>query len=185
MKILLLDLETTGLEEGEGHVPIEVAARVLEPGKPPKELGRFHSLIRPSVGGMASADTFALKMHESSGLLNAVTAPGVLYVEDVEIRLLDFIRRFAPDVKEKLVLMGNSIHFDRRFIKAWMPKLHSRLHYQMLDVTSVAIFQQLFGNDSPCGEWKKERAHTAEADVDETWKEAELYAVNMGLKKEG
>jgi oligoribonuclease len=181
MKILLLDKETTGLEEGDGHVPIEVAARVIEPGKPPRELGRFHSLIKPLLGAMANANSFAVDMHKSSGLLDAVTADGVPHLEDVEKALMAFVTDFVPDDKEKLVLMGNSIHFDRRFIKKYMPKLHKRLHYHMLDVTSISIFQQLFGVEEPWGEWEKKKAHTADADLDETWYEAELYARNLGL----
>lgn len=181
MKILLLDKETTGLEEGEGHVPIEVAARIVEPGKPPKELGRFHSLIKPLLGAMAKANSFAVDMHKSSGLLDAVTADGVPHLEEVEKALMAFITDYVPDDKEKLVLMGNSIHFDRRFIKKYMPKVHKRLHYHMLDVTSVSIFQQLFGVEEPWGDWEKKKAHTADADLDETWHEAEIYARSLGL----
>jgi oligoribonuclease len=181
MKILLLDKETTGLEEGDGHVPIEVAARVIEPGPRPKVLGRIHSLIKPLLGAMADANEFALNMHRKSGLLEAVTADGVPHLEEVEKALLAFITDFVPDEKEKLILMGNSIHFDRRFIKKYMPRLHKRLHYHMLDVTSVSIFMQLFGVAEPWGDWEKKKAHTADADLDETWHEAKIYARRLGL----
>jgi oligoribonuclease len=181
-KILLLDKETTGLEEGDGHVPIEVAARLIEPGKPPTVLGRIHSLIKPGFGSMAKASSFAIEMHKSSGLLDKVMADGTPHVEEVEKAMLGFIADFVEDEKEKLVLMGNSIHFDRRFIKKYMPKLHKRLHYHMLDVTSVSIFMQLFGVEEPWGDWEKKKAHTAEADLDETWFEAELYAKKLGLR---
>jgi oligoribonuclease len=180
MKLLLLDKETTGLEEA-GHVPIEVAARIIEPGKRPKVLGRIHSLIKPALGAMSVADSFALNMHRTSGLLDAVTADGVPHLEEVEKALMAFITDFVPDEKEKLILMGNSIHFDRRFIKKYMPGLHKRLHYHMLDVTSVSIFMQLWGVEEPWGDWEKKKAHTAEADLDETWHEAEIYARSLGL----
>lgn len=178
MKFLLLDKETTGLEEAAGHVPIEVAARMYEPG--PVLLGRIHMLIKPLLGAAARASPYAMKMHEESKLFERAMAEGV-DLREVEKQLLKFISDFTDDDKEKVVLAGNSIHFDRRFIKRYMPELHVRLHYHMLDITSVSLFQQFFGVEEPWGDWEKKKAHTAEADLDETMEEAELYARNLGL----
>ena len=35
------------------------------------------------------------------------------------------------------MLAGNSIHQDRRFIRRYMPKLDMRLHYRMVDVSTI------------------------------------------------
>lgn len=183
MKILFLDFETTGLEEGAGHVPIEVAARLVTPGVDdagPHELGRTSALIRPLFGAAARADSYAMAMHKDSRLFERAQESGV-EVRTAEKLLLALIAEYADDEKEKVVLAGNSIHFDRRFVKKYMPELHNRLHYHMLDITAVSIFQQLFGIGEPWGDWKKKKAHTADADLDETWQEAEIYARNLGL----
>ena len=179
MHVLLLDKETTGLEEGDGHVPIEVAARLIEPGSL-KEKGRFHALIKPALGAMSHASTFAVDMHKSSGLLERAVNDG-RHLEDVDRELLTFIDDHCLK-GDAVHLMGNSVHFDARFIKRWMPLVHKRLHYRIIDVTSVCLFQELFTGKSPM-DWEKKKAHTAEADLDETWHEAETYAARLGLTK--
>lgn len=177
MKALLLDLETTGLDERR-HVPIEVAARVLEPGSPPRETGRFHSLIRPGLTAMADISEPARAMHLASGLLDRVTAGDAPFVYVVDEQLTAFVNEHAGD--DVVHLMGNSVHFDARFIRVHMPCLHARLHYRIIDVTSVCLFQELFTGTSPM-DWEKDKAHTADADLDETWHEASVYAQRLKL----
>ena len=39
-----------------------------------------------------------------------------------------------------VVLAGNSIHQDRRFIRRQMPELEERLHYRMLDISAWKVY---------------------------------------------
>ncbi len=56
----------------------------------------------------------------------------------VENELLAFIaEHFADDVP--VLLAGNSIHQDRRFIINEWPRLDARLHYRMLDVSAWKV----------------------------------------------
>ena len=47
-----------------------------------------------------------------------------------------FIDAHVPG-SERPVLAGNSIHQDRRFIRRYMPALEKRLHYRMVDVSTI------------------------------------------------
>ena len=49
----------------------------------------------------------------------------------------EFFRVFTQVVKDRPVLAGNSIHLDRRFIRRYMPQLDTRLHYRMVDVSTI------------------------------------------------
>ncbi len=40
----------------------------------------------------------------------------------------------------EVILAGNSIHQDRKFIERWMPRLNELLHYRMLDVSAWKVY---------------------------------------------
>lgn len=56
-------------------------------------------------------------------------------VENELIALLD--EHFAPD--EPVLLAGNSVHQDRKFIENEWSRFNARLHYRMLDVTAWKV----------------------------------------------
>ena len=56
----------------------------------------------------------------------------------VENELLDFIDEHVG-VEGKVLLAGNSIHQDRKFIANEWPRLDARLHYRMLDVSAWKV----------------------------------------------
>lgn len=60
--------------------------------------------------------------------------------EQVEAELVQLLAEQFGD--EQVVLAGNSIYNDRNFIKQWWPTLDSKMHYRMLDVSSLKVFMQ-------------------------------------------
>ncbi len=72
---------------------------------------------------------------------------------------------------ERAILAGNSIYNDRLFIKQWMPKLESTLHYRMLDVSSFKILMQ--GKHGE--EFKKQSLHRALDDIQASIAELQHY----------
>lgn len=56
----------------------------------------------------------------------------------IEHEVLEFIEKYCGD-EPKVLLAGNSIHQDRRFIAEKWPALDRRLHYRMLDVTAWKV----------------------------------------------
>ncbi len=56
----------------------------------------------------------------------------------VENELLELIEKHF-DADEPVLLAGNSIHQDRKFIENEWPRLNKRLHYRMLDVSAWKV----------------------------------------------
>ena len=61
-------------------------------------------------------------------------------------------------------MAGNSIHWDRLFIRKYWPKLETRLHYQMLDVTAFKLIVQARSGF----EFAKQETHRALDDIYES-----------------
>lgn len=78
-------------------------------------------------------------------------------VEDALIAFID--EHFAPN--ERVVLAGNSIHQDRKFIENEWPRLNERLHYRMLDVSAwKVVFDGKYGK-----RFAKPEEHRALGDI--------------------
>lgn len=83
--------------------------------------------------------------------------------------LLALIKRRFGD--EPVYLAGNSIHADRGFVRQYWPKLHARLHYRMLDVSSFKLVWLGRGGEP----FAKKEKHTALADIEESIAELKYY----------
>ena len=137
-KILWIDLEMTGLEPEQDRI-LEVAAIATDWDF--NEIATFESAVKVENEILESRmvgdfwDTFsetrdALKMQNSRATKNS---------QDVEADLIKFIEEnFAEEISkgEKILLGGNSIHKDRRFIRAEWKKLEKILKNRMLDVST-------------------------------------------------
>ena len=88
----------------------------------------------------------------------------------VENELLAFIdEHIGPE--GKVLLAGNSIHQDRRFIANEWHRLDERLHYRMLDVTAwKVVFEGKYGK-----KFAKPEAHRALEDIRGSIQELKYY----------
>ena len=87
----------------------------------------------------------------------------------VEQELIELVEKHFG--AEPAILAGNSIHSDRAFIKKYMPALDLKLHYRMLDVTTLKIIMQgKFGY-----EYEKEAPHRAFDDIQASIAELQHY----------
>ncbi|MBM3210156.1 oligoribonuclease [Candidatus Saccharibacteria bacterium] len=133
--LLWMDLEMTGLDPLEDRI-LEVAAIATDWNF--KEIATFEAVIKVGPRLMerrmnVSRDFWDANPTARDGLL-AQNLNG-RSARVVENELLDFIStHFAPDTR--VVLAGNSIHQDRRFIANQWPRFDARLHYRMLDVSA-------------------------------------------------
>ena len=57
----------------------------------------------------------------------------------MEAELLKFVDQWFG---KEVILAGNSIHQDRKFIDREWPELAKRLHYRMLDVSAWKVYME-------------------------------------------
>ena len=91
-------------------------------------------------------------------------------LEKIEAELIKLIDKNLEKGVPAL-LGGNSIHVDRRFIIAQMPKLDSRLKYRMLDVSAwKVVFESKLNKN-----FRKPDAHRALDDIRGSIAELQYY----------
>lgn len=158
-------MEMSGLEVETCRI-LEVAAIVTDENF--IALDRYEAIVYQPDSVLAAMDAWCVKTHGESGLTEAVKK-GVPEAE-VEAKLVALVNQYFS-AQEKPVLCGNSIGQDRKFIDKYMPKLASRLHYRMVDVTSFKeIFRTKYGID-----FKKKDQHRALGDIEESIAELQHY----------
>ncbi|MDR2748816.1 MAG: oligoribonuclease [Bifidobacteriaceae bacterium] len=87
----------------------------------------------------------------------------------VEKELLDFINPYFENATP--VLAGNSIHQDRLFIAKEWKTLNQKLHYRMLDVSSLKlVFENVYSI-----QFIKKKTHRALDDIEESIGELKFY----------
>lgn len=172
-KLLWVDLEMTGLDPEKDRI-LEVAAlatgwdfEVLE--KKDGTLAEMTAVVKVPEELMKErmVGEFWEKNAESRDGLMAQNAGGK-DVKEVEQELLRFIDEwFGTEV----ILAGNSIHQDRKFIDREWPEASRRLHYRMLDVSAwKVVFEGKYGK-----KFIKREAHRALDDIRGSIEELKWY----------
>lgn len=145
MKYLALDLETTGLDPTRDRI-LEVAA--ISVNERFVACGEYEDvLICPLARELANE--YVSEMHTKNGLFGLVDH-SLKCVAESEEGLIEFIGDKKP------MLIGFSVHFDRGFLKHWMPRFESMLHHRHIDASSLAAVLDL---------GKPEPAHRAMEDA--------------------
>jgi oligoribonuclease len=167
-KLIWVDLEMTGLDPTK-DVILEVAAEITDFDF--KSLVSYQTTIKQSrdvvVERMqknywwadypANRDEFISKLDNGKPL------------EQVEQELIELVEQQFNG--EPAILAGNSIHNDRGFIRQWWPGLDSKLHYRMLDVSSIKILMQgKYGV-----QFEKKEVHRAFDDIQASIAELQYY----------
>lgn len=169
-RIVWIDLEMTGLDP-QRHVIVEVAALVTD-----AELnvldGGIDLVVHASDAELAEMDDFVTEMHGSSGLTEQIKASTVT-LREAEEAVLELVDKHCGEHRPPLA--GNSIATDRTFIRAHMPKLDERLHYRMIDVSTIKELTRRWYPKAYYNQPEKGMAHRALADIVESIRELDYY----------
>ncbi|MBC2594035.1 oligoribonuclease [Ruficoccus amylovorans] len=159
-----LDLEMTGLDPQTDRI-LEAAWIVTD--KDFNELATYDTAIYQEPETLAAMNDWCKKTHTESGLVDRV-ASGI-GEDELEEKLLDTLAaHFGPD---PVLLAGNSIGQDRKFVDRYLPKFSQKLHYRMLDVSSFkVVFQTCYGKS-----FSKKGTHRALDDIRESIGELRYY----------
>lgn len=170
-RMVWIDLEMTGLDPKQ-HVIVEVAALVTDANL--NILGDGYSaVIHASAEELAKMDDVVVRMHQASGLDKEI-AESTTSIGDAEQAVLDLIAQHC-EADWAVPLAGNSIATDRRFIQEYMPKLDQRLHYRMVDVSTIKELSRRWFPRAYFQQPDKGQAHRALADIVESIRELDYY----------
>ena len=169
-RIVWIDLEMTGLDP-DRHVIVEVAALVTDAELNILDEG-IDLVIHASDDELAEMDDFVTNMHDSSGLTEQIKASTVT-LEEAEEAVLEFVDKHCADIRPPLA--GNSIATDRTFIRTYMPRLDERLHYRMIDVSTIKELTRRWFPKAYYNQPDKGLAHRALADIVESIRELDYY----------
>lgn len=175
--VLWVDLEMTGLDPIEDRI-LEVGAIITDWDF--KEVTTYEAAVK--VGPRlvekrmrkGPAKDFWESVPETRDALikqNLENSRSGRTVENELIALID--EYFEKDIP--VILAGNSIHMDRRFIEREWPRLNARLHYRMLDVSAwKVVFEGKFSK-----RFAKREAHRALDDIRGSIEELRYYLAKV------
>jgi oligoribonuclease len=169
--LVWLDMEMTGLDPERERI-IEMAT-ILTDGNLTEIATGPDLVIHQDDEILAAMDEWNKSHHGASGLVERVKASTVT-AADAEAQTLAFINAHVG-AKDRPVLAGNSIHQDRRFIRRYMPVLEKRLHYRMVDVSTIKELARRWYPAVVAKQPPKHETHRALDDIRESLDELRFY----------
>jgi len=166
-----IDLEMTGLDDKTDSI-LEVAAVVTDVNL--NTLEEYHRVVFQPAEVLDKMNDWCKKTHGESGLTAAVPFGTPLTTVEKELMALA-ARHFTS--KDRIVLAGNSVSNDRRFIDAYMPQFTQLLHYRILDVSS---FKEVFREKYSLS-FEKKNTHRAVEDILESIRELSFYLSHVTI----
>lgn len=139
-KLLWVDLEMTGLDPTLDRI-LEVAAIITDWDF--NEIATYESAVKvgPNLfaGRIKAAPDFWEKFPDvRDALIAQNNSDAAKNARTVENELLAFLDEHFGE-EDQIILAGNSIHQDRKFIDNEWARLGARLHYRMLDVSAWKV----------------------------------------------
>jgi oligoribonuclease len=171
-ELLWMDLEMTGLDPKEDRI-LEVA--VIATDWDFNEIASYTAVkkVGPSLVKQRMVGEFWEKFPTVREALVEQNLSGK-NGRTVENELLEFIDQYFESEK-KILLAGNSIHQDRKFIENEWSRLDARLHYRMLDVSAwKVVFDGKYRK-----KFAKPEAHRALEDIRGSIEELQYYIAKI------
>lgn len=174
--LLWIDLEMTGLDPVEDRI-LEVAAIATDWDL--NEVDTYEGVVRQPI------ELVEQRMEVSKDFWDTNLAGKEALIEQnkrgkVSELIEDALLKFVDDnfdLDQRVILAGNSIHQDRKFIDLAWPQLASKLHYRMLDVSAwKVVFEGKYGK-----KFTKPNTHRALADIKGSIEELKYYLDKVSL----
>lgn len=169
--LVWIDIETTGLQPDNDEI-LEVCCVVTS-----KDLDIIavsdSFVIHNNYEVIMKMDDWCKNTHKNNGLIQEVLISN-LGKEEVESNILEFLNLWI-DFKSS-PMCGSSVHFDRSFLKNYMPKLENYFTHRNLDVSSMKEVVYKWYDFEYI---KDEVEHRAKPDIIQSIQELEFYKKNF------
>lgn len=131
-KLIWIDLETTGLDPNKDKI-VEIATLITDADLNVLAEGPDLVIYQPPTitNGM---NDWCQDHFGESGLLSAIHDSKISLAE-AEEQTLAFIKKYCP--LQTALFAGSSVHFDREFVRIFMPKITDYVHYRIIDVSTI------------------------------------------------
>lgn len=169
--LLWLDMEMSGLDPARERI-LELATIITDANLEIVALGP-ELIVHQGAEVLAAMDPWNTKHHGESGL-TAKVAASVVDEAAAEAQTLAFIAAHFG-ARDRPVLCGNSIHQDRRFIRRYLPGFDARLHYRMIDVSTIKELGRRWYPAALAKQPAKAESHRALGDIQESIAELRYY----------
>jgi oligoribonuclease len=174
-RLVWIDMEMSGLDPDRERI-LELATIITD--KDLVVVAELAEIVVHQPDAVLDAmDDWNRTHHGASGLTERVRAATVSEAE-AEAAVVAFIDAHLPAASsssDRPVLAGNSIHQDRRFISRYLPRLDRRLHYRMIDVSTVKELARRWYPDLYEHRPAKRETHRALDDIRESIDELRFW----------
>lgn len=170
--LVWIDLEMTGLDYNN-DVILEIATIITDSDLNIVATGPDLVIHHPDQV-LEKMNQFCQELHGKSGLTEKIKA-STITMQQAEELTLTFLQRYCE--KNTAPLCGNSVWFDRIYLKKDMPLIADFLHYRTVDVTSFKIMIGRWANQDIV--FKKKNVHRALDDIQESIAELQFYRKNF------
>jgi oligoribonuclease len=169
------DIETTGTDIVK-DVMLEIAIVITDPDL--KELAHKNLVIHPNV--MPKMDPEVIQMHTASKLLDDVAA-STLTLYGAEDEIIDFLKANVEKT-DNIVLGGNNIGFDRKFVERDFKRLNTLGSFRSIDISGINELGKHWYPEILKRKPKKGFGHRALADIRESISELKFYRKEFFIK---
>ena len=165
--LVWIDLEMTGLDYHHDAI-LEIATIITDTNLNIIATGPELVIHQPEEI-LNRMDAWCVETHGKSGLLEKVQNSTITV--QAEEQTLQFLQQYCE--KQTAPLCGNTVWFDKLFLKKDMPALVDFLHYRIVDVTAFKIMLSAWSGKNVA--FKKQNNHRALDDIKESIAELQYY----------
>jgi oligoribonuclease len=177
---LWVDIETFGISTDTGPI-IELGMALTDQDLNVKAMyqNTCWSADHDAAFRKLTSDLWVMKQHTKSGLFKDAKKTGLPTLGMLEDDALDWLKWHNAT---GLPMCGSSIHFDRGFVRVFLPRFETAFHYRNVDISTV---KELCKRLNPPVYEKmeqytdKKEAHRVIPDLEDTLAEARYYFDNF------